>query len=124
MKKIIEYLKFSNYIFGKNDHIDKEYIFLEKIIKDNLLCVEIDFDSIKIQFNLIEQFYFESIEEIFFDFFKGNYILKYYMNKENILYSKLVWKDKKLKKYNVKVKYFHFCCKKISKIDIEKGVAW
>lgn len=124
MEAILKYINQSEYILSKNDILSKSYIFLEKNIEGNLLCIEIDSESIKIQFNLIEQYYFENIEDIFFDFFEGTYVVKYYLRNSSILYSKLVWGNKKLKKYNQRTKYGFHLCKRINKIEIVKGIKW
>ncbi|MGK6342181.1 hypothetical protein ACMGDK_08090 [Chryseobacterium sp. DT-3] len=124
IERKFKYLERIEYRFNENDNLDKSSIYLEKETNENLLVIDLKKDSIKIQFNLNENYFFESIEEIFENFFKGNYFIKLYSNNEDLLYSKLIWKKKEMRKYNFRTKYGFLRCKKINKIENIQGVAW
>lgn len=116
---IKKYLEDNLYRF----EIENEVIYLD-FEKENYVSMQIAYKFIKIQFNTQENYFYENIEQIFINFIKGNYIIKYYLNNDKVLYSKFIWKNKNLKKYNFKTKYgFHFC-RKINNIEVVKGVEW
>ncbi|PQA91478.1 hypothetical protein B0A69_16820 [Chryseobacterium shigense] len=124
IEKIRQQLISSKYSLGKDDILNEKLIHLEKVISEDLVVVDLEKESIKIQFNLNENYYFENVKDIFFNFFKGDYTIKYYCNNESLLYSKFIWKNKELKKFNFKTKYGFLRCKKINKIEQVQGIAW
>lgn len=124
IEEIERHLISLNYSLNTADIMENKLIHLEKEINENLLIMDIEKDSIKIQFNLNENYYFENIKNIFLNFFTGNYIIKNYCNNESLLYSKFIWKNKELKKFNFNTKYGFLRCKKINKIEKVQGVSW
>ncbi|KPH11438.1 hypothetical protein [Chryseobacterium sp. ERMR1:04] len=124
IEKIRQHLISSKYSLGKDDILNDKLIHLEKETNENLVVVDLEKESIKIQFNLNENYYFENVKDIFFNFFKGDYTIKYYCNDENLLYSKFIWKNNELRKFNFKTKYGFLRCKKINKIEQIKGIVW
>lgn len=124
MIRIYEYLKTVEYIQNENDILSESSIYLEKEIDDNLLVVDLNETSLKIQFNLNENYFFENLEEIFKNYFQGKYIVKNYCYNDSLLYSKFIWKEKKLRKNNFKTKYCVLRCKKINEIEIMQGIPW
>ncbi|AZA47445.1 hypothetical protein EG346_04270 [Chryseobacterium carnipullorum] len=124
IEKIRQQLISSKYSLGKDDILNEKLIHLENEISEDLVVVDLEKESIKIQFNLNENYYFENVKDIFLNFFKGDYTIKYYFNNESLLYSKFIWKNKELKKFNFKTKYGFLRCKKINKIEQVQGIAW
>jgi hypothetical protein len=124
VERKFEYLEQIKYQFNENDSLDKSSIYLEKEINENLLVIDLKKDSLKIQFNLNENYFFENIEKIFDNFFLGNYFIKLYSNNEDLLYSKLIWTKKEMRKYNFRTKYGFLRCKKINEIEIIQGIIW
>ena len=124
LEEIHQYIISSEYIFDKDDIITDTTIHLEREFNQNLLIIDLEEDLVKIQFNLNENYFYEKVKEIFICFFQGNYMIKNYYHNEKLLYSKLIWKDKELKKYNFKTKYGFLFCKKINNIKIVEGVKW
>ncbi|ASW74899.1 hypothetical protein IQ37_12625 [Chryseobacterium piperi] len=123
---IIEYLNKRNYIFDKTSIVNNSNIYIEKEIDGKLLSIDLRKDLIKIQFNLIENYFFEDIEEIFTSFFEGKYVIKYYYSKEKIIFSKLKWLKKSsiLQQNNIKTKYKLFDCSSVNKIEKDIGIDW
>jgi hypothetical protein len=124
IEKIHQHLISSKYSLGKDDILNDTLIHLEREINENLVVIDLEKESIKLQFNLNENYYFENINDIFFSFFNGAYMIKYYCNNESLLYSKFIWKNKELRKFNFKTKYGFLRCKKINKIEQVQGIAW
>lgn len=92
----------------------------------NELTVSINDHDIYIQYNKLKTRipYQENQSKVFNDFVSGNYIIKNYYNNLILLHSKFIWKNKELKEFNFKRKYFLGRCKKINRIEKIQGVSW
>ncbi|WJS93221.1 hypothetical protein NYQ10_14090 [Flavobacterium johnsoniae] len=108
--------------------LENEKFSVEFELEEVFLKLELDNFFINIQINGIEQYYILEnnfqIEELINDFFKGNYIIKRFVNKNGkVRFLKLIWINKNLKKYNIKFKIGWLNCKNnIKNIYVEKGV--
>jgi len=110
-----------------NKHIKEataEKTLYENINNDNFLYLVLYKDFAEIKFDIIELVIVNNIDMLCNEFIKGNYSIKLYLNNRNLLYSKFIWKDKNLRKYNQKTEYGFLRCKKIKEIEIIQGVIW
>lgn len=68
IEKIRQQLISSKYSLGKDDILNEKLIHLENEISEDLVVVDLEKESIKIQFNLNENYYFENVKDIFLNF--------------------------------------------------------
>lgn len=103
---------------------NKQRIVYENIVGDNILNVSLYDDFAEIRLNIVKGIFVENIDKLCHEFFKGNYLIKYYCNNDNLLYSKFIWKNKELRRFDFKTKYGFLRCKKVNRIKKIQGIAW
>lgn len=96
----------------------------ENVNTDNFLYLVLYKDFAEIKFNIVNLVIVNNIDILCDEFIKGNYFIKLFLNNGNLLYSKFIWKDKKLRQYNQKTKYGFLRFKKINKIQKIQGIMW
>lgn len=92
----------------------------------NQLTVSINDHDIYVQHNKLkiripDQ---ENQSKAFHAFVLGDYHIKKYYYNETLLYSKFIWENRELRKFNFKTKYGFLRCKRINKIELVQGIAW
>lgn len=112
-KKFMLYEDFNTYMF-------------ENSVGSVQLTVSINDHDIYIEYNRLKRKISsqKNQSQVFNDFVLGNYIIKNYFYNESLIYSKFIWKNKELRKFNFKTKYVFLQCKKINKIEKIKGIIW
>ncbi|MCJ7933841.1 MAG: hypothetical protein MUW56_09445 [Chryseobacterium sp.] len=117
--EINKYRKFMLYEDGNT------YMF-ENTIGLDQITVSINDHDIYIQYNKLKRRipFQENQSRVFNDFVLGNYYIKNYYHDKSLLYSKFIWKNKELKKFNFQTKYGFVQFKKINKIEQVQGIAW
>ncbi len=105
---------------------DSNTYMFENIVGTDQLSISINDHDIYVQYNNIKKRIplKENQTRVFRDFVLGNYCVKYYYHDEKLLYSKFIWKNKDLKKFNFNVKIFFFQCRKINHVETIKGITW
>lgn len=127
LKLIFKNLLYLKEVKVKDFFLEKKFS-IEFELEREFFKLELDANFFSMQVNSIEQYYVlendAQIEELINDLFKGNYIKKYFVNKNGkVRFLKLIWNNRSLKKYNVKYKIGWLSCKnKIRNIHIEKGI--
>ncbi len=117
----------------------KEITIISFSIKDTRFLIELEFLDeffkieltgvyLSLQINSIEQYFVlednDQTKELIEELFNGNYVVKYYLNsKDEIKFSKLIWRDKAFRNFDIKHKYgwlkYNY---KIEKIAIKNGM--
>lgn len=96
----------------------------EKVSNGDFLSLIIYNDFAEIKFNSIEFVLVKNVENLCSEFLGGKYTIKLYLYNSNMFYSKLIWKDKELRRYNQRTKYGVLRCEKINMIRIIQGIPW
>lgn len=108
--------------------LEEERFVIEFEFEEEFFKLELDNNFLNIQIDSIEKYYvFEhdsEIKELVGELFNGNYVRKYFIDKnEKVKFLKLIWKNKKLKRYNFKYRIGMLKCKnKIENISVKNGI--
>lgn len=108
--------------------LEEKRFVIEFELEEEFFKLELDNNFFNIQIDSIEQYYvFEDDSEIkvlIGELFIGNYVRKYFIDKnEKVKFLKLIWKNRKLKRYNIKYRIGTLKCKnKIENIFVKNGI--
>ncbi|MBW3519896.1 hypothetical protein [Flavobacterium sp. NKUCC04_CG] len=108
--------------------IEDTRFLIELEFLDEFFKIEFTAVYLSLQINSIEQYFVlednDQIKELIDELFNGNYIVKYYLNsKGRIKFSKLIWRDRAFKNYDIKYKYGWLKCNcRIERIAIKNGI--
>lgn len=129
LKTITKNLKTSKIKEDAIFFLEKKSFKIEFEVQESLFVFELNNTFFSLQINSIEQYYLISenhlISEIINELFRGNYVIKEYIDKNfKLKYLKLIWGNKTLKKYNIKYKFgWGYCKNRIIKISIKNGIS-